>query len=1283
MLARRGMRWILAGLVAFALLAGVLIGSAVWFLASDSGLQWVVDQARSRTAGKLTLEGATGSLAGTTKIARLTFADKNLTFIADNVEFTWSPRALFSRSVVIESLSASQVTLETKPGDGASAPPASLALPWSIDVRRASVAQLDVASGANRWRFARLAFHFTGDDKRHALDDLAFHSEWGDLSGNLALDASAPFAASGNLVFLTAESLKRATATLAIGGDLTLLALSGDVSLTGARATGKAHVAPFDAQWLRDLAVSATDVDLGRIDSRMPGTALTLTAEGASGERGHVRGKWTVRNGNAGPVDSKRLPVQALSSSFDVAGGTATLDALEATVAGTGRVAGNVRIGGDEARWSLSVRELDLKGIVSSLNATRLDGAFKGQLRLDSDTPEGSVSGELKQAAISLAFDASALRGVVDVRRFRAEAHGGSLEGSATFATGAAQAFNVSATAATLDPAEFGNFPAASISGTLDAHGELKPAWSATMKIRIADGSRLRGLPLTGSGAVTVERERIHDANVDIAAGNNRLKLAGGFGLPADSLAFTLDARDFAAVDARLGGRLQATGHIAGAWAQPAVQLTATGEALRFGTRFSAATLSANADIGGAASSTSIDRALKLRVAVSDARADGLVLRNASAELAGTVGRHDATLTVTAGAAADAANPANATNATAAVDVTARLSGGWSGDASTGSWSGNIVALDSRGAYRLSLAQPAKLEAGPARVHLAGALGTLEGGKFSIEELKWEQGRWSSRGDFSRVPAAPLIAFSAADTRVASTLTLSGRWAFTATPRVTGTLSVSRDDGDLAPSDAPELTLGLARLDLIATSTDDQVHATLTARSRLGDADITADLGASPTNAGRFDATAPLVIKAHADSASLHALQAFTRTTAVIDGRLKLDVSGHGTLERVQLSGNIDADALKIEAPQYGVYVVDGRLRARLSDDEVTVSELSFTAGDGRFLASGTMPAMTGSSPGTGTIAWSAEKFALFNRPDTQLILSGSGTLSLKNKVVTLAGAIKADRGYFELPPTRPDMLGYDVVVRGRERRRTDAASQRVPFAVDIALDFGDNLTFVGQGFNSGLSGKLNVKTTASRELTASGSINAVRGTYTAFGQRLAIERGKLYFDGPLDNPGLDVLALRKNLAVEAGVEVTGTVQFPVVRLTSNPPVADNEKLAWLVLGHGLDSATSADSVALQAALAALSGTGGEQIGQRVARGFGVDDISFKSASTARPGTTAAQVVAVSKRLTDNLSLIYEQGLSAANNSLRIEYVLSRTVTLRAEAGLVNGFGIYYTRSYD
>ncbi len=141
-------------------------------------------------------------------------------------------------------------------------------------------------------------------------------------------------------------------------------------------------------------------------------------------------------------------------------------------------------------------------------------------------------------------------------------------------------------------------------------------------------------------------------------------------------------------------------------------------------------------------------------------------------------------------------------------------------------------------------------------------------------------------------------------------------------------------------------------------------------------------------------------------------------------------------------------------------------------------------------------------------------------------------------------------------------------------------------------------------------------------------------------------------------------------------------MRVPRVQLTSNPPVPDNEKLAWLVLGHGLDSANSADAAALQAAFAALGGMGGAPIGQRIARTFGVDDISLRAADPGRSGT-GGQIVAVSKRLSDKLSLVYEQGLSVANNALKIEYALSRTVTLRAEAGFVNGFGIYYSRSFD
>jgi translocation and assembly module TamB len=198
-----------------------------------------------------------------------------------------------------------------------------------------------------------------------------------------------------------------------------------------------------------------------------------------------------------------------------------------------------------------------------------------------------------------------------------------------------------------------------------------------------------------------------------------------------------------------------------------------------------------------------------------------------------------------------------------------------------------------------------------------------------------------------------------------------------------------------------------------------------------------------------------------------------------------------------------------------------------------------------------------------------------------------------------------------------------------------------------------------------------------------------VNGRYYAFGQRLTIDRGRLIFDGPLDNPGLDVIALRKNLAVEAGVAVSGTVKVPIIQLTSNPPVPDNEKLSWLVLGQGVGSTSSADMAAIQAASAALLGSGGKPVTSSIAQSIGLDEISIGRGASARysasssSSDSANQVVSFGKRITDKLNLVYEQGLTVAKNALRLEYSLTRTLTLRAEAGAISSVGIFYRKVFD
>ena len=195
------------------------------------------------------------------------------------------------------------------------------------------------------------------------------------------------------------------------------------------------------------------------------------------------------------------------------------------------------------------------------------------------------------------------------------------------------------------------------------------------------------------------------------------------------------------------------------------------------------------------------------------------------------------------------------------------------------------------------------------------------------------------------------------------------------------------------------------------------------------------------------------------------------------------------------------------------------------------------------------------------------------NRPDLRLVVNGQGTLAVVQKRLDLRGAVNVVDGSIEWEQSPPGRLGPDVVVVGRPRppARGDNIAD-LPLTLDVDVDLGNRLTFAGAGLETTLTGRVRVTTSADGRLIGNGTIVATNGTYVAFGQRLTIDRGRLIFDGPLDNPALDVVALRKNLAVEAGVELTGTAKLPRVRITSNPPVPENEALAWLITGEAPSS---------------------------------------------------------------------------------------------------------------
>ncbi|HET7033771.1 MAG TPA: translocation/assembly module TamB domain-containing protein, partial [Casimicrobiaceae bacterium] len=596
---------------------------------------------------------------------------------------------------------------------------------------------------------------------------------------------------------------------------------------------------------------------------------------------------------------------------------------------------------------------------------------------------------------------------------------------------------------------------------------------------------------------------------------------------------------------------------------------------------------------------------------------------------------------------------------------------------------------------------PAALEVARAHFHVGEARLNVADGNVALGAFAWDDGRVTTRGSFTRVPVTTIAKLGGFKLPFVSSVTLGGEWSLAATPRLNGSVTIRREQGDLAfGSDTGPSTgdraLRIVSAEVSARFNEDAVDATASIRSQRGlNADAQLTIGTlADAPPGRLSRDAPLKLALKADLATLRILQPWIGTTAVIDGRAHAELVATGTLARAPWSGTVRAEAMRIEAPQYGVLFTDGHLDARLAEGTIKLDELSFVGGAGRFTASGSLAtagAMTADGEGAaGQMTWRAEKFRVLNRPDLRLVVGGSGTIGLQNKKFSLDGTLVADEGHFEYKPDLSATLGDDVVVKGWQTPESAQARRaNLPLVIDLDLDFGRNLTFVGEGLETGLRGKVRVTTNEDGTLRGRGSIQMVNGIYYAFGQRLVIDRGRLIFDGPLDNPGLDIVALRKNLAVEAGVAVSGTVKVPIIQLTSNPPVPDNEKLSWLILGQGVSTTSSADMAALQAASAALLGGGGKPVTSTFAQSIGLDDISIgrgTSASRTAAGTpsdTANQVVSFGKRINDRLMLVYEQGLTVAKNALRLEYSLTRTLTLRAEAGAISSLGIYYRRVFD
>ncbi len=1252
---RRSSTILLRTLLVLAVLAALAAGALHWASRSDAVLRWAIEQVGQRLPGKLTVTGMHGALVRPVHFDTIEYVQDDLTLKATDVDLEWSPTVLaLGRRLSIQSLHAASVQLTLRDDGGPGGAPGDLGLPLPASVDRLQVGALRIEAGAIPIELSGVDLAYQGDARFHSARVARLGTQWGDATGQLQFLAQPPFTLSGEATFSSgAWKAWPFSARARLGGTLEQITAEGGAQIRELPpVSAKVTLAPFAPVLLAHVDARVTGLELASLvpDTLQAALDVHVTATGTAG--GGLAGQVQVGNRSEGPIDQGRLPVAGLTAAFEASPEALVLRDAALELGGEGRATGEAVLRPDSIQARLAVAALDLRRLHSALRATALGGTI-AVTRTDAGE---QIEADLGQAHMRAKVRATRAGDRLEVQALDARIGQGSVQAQGHALLSGDEAFSAQARFAGLDPALLGEFPAARLTGRAQVQGRLVPGWMARVDYTL-ERSQWLGQPLGGEGRLAVSPARVHDIDARLALAGNRLALRGALGRPEDRLQFRLQAPALSALRRGYAGALDAEGSVGGTLRQPFLDAKVQGRDLALPDGYRARTLSAQGRLEPGA-----DPRVSLSAKAGGLSLAGFALEHAQLQVEGTRSAHRIT------AQADHTS----------LDVATTLEGGL--DAALQRWTGRVLTLEGRGAEPVHLVAPAPLDLSRERVTFGPAEIAGANGRLHISESMLAKGRLSSSGSIESLRVARLLQLFEVQSPVETNLVLGGRWSLSAERDVNGRIELFRQSGDVTvPVDEQRYALDLERLEADVRVEANRVRAVASATAKGIDIGARLETRLAQRD-GRWGlpGTAPLVLDAHARVDSIRPLAALLSPAVLVNGKAALAVTANGTVADPNLTGRLEGTGLSVEQVSSGLYLADGKLQAHFADDHLFLDELAMRSGDGRVAARGDYDLRTLALK----LDWTADHLNAIQRPDLLLVASGSGSVMASDNRLQFTGKVRMDRGRVELRDVQTRGLGDDVVIVGR-KPPSPLPERVIKSKVDFTLDLGEDFMVKGRGLDARVVGMLRLTSPGDAPLRATGEIKVARGTFEIFGRKLQIDPGKLYFTGPLDNPAIEIRAMRGNQAVEAGVELTGTAKNMEVRLVSVPEVPEMEKLGWLTLGRKIDTGNQTEAESMQrygAALATTIGTGSLQ--SRMANAVGLDEITVLPGAD-QTAQGSGGIVQVGKRVSDRIYVMLEQRLSTAENVFKVNYQLTRAWSVRLESGDTDALDIFYTISWD
>ena len=1222
----RGLK--IAGLAAVALLAVVLL--ALWtVLGTQAGSRWALGQVPG-----LSVDNFQGRLGGQWSAEHLLWQQGSDRVELNAPTFDWSPACLLRLTLCIDRLAVDQVSLQfapsTEPSSGPIQLPA-LKLPVALQLGDVRVGSL-LFNGSEELKGMQLAAHWTAaglqiDSVHLQRDDLVL-----DLSGRLQPSGDWPLTASGNLSLPYAPGGAPWTVAFRADGDL-LKTLKLDADSSGylpAKLSGELQ--PLVENLPAQLHITA---DAFKPSADLPDTLqlnqLDLTAKGDLDSGYQLLGK-AVLPAEKGPVDlllqGKVDAKGAQIAGLDLSAGDKQSLKLTAQLDWQQGFSADAKIDWLDFPWHRLYPLIDEPQVtLRTFNGEIFykDGNYLGNLKADLDGPAGKFnvvtpfSGDLKQ---------------VFLPELKLTAGQGKAEGHLNLQFADGIAWDTALDLSALNPAYWVAELPGTLAGPLRSKGEFK---NQQLKLSADLGlkGRLRGQPAVLAAKAEGAGEQWTLANLDIRLGDNRIN---GSGSLQQRLAGQIDIKltRLAQLWPQLRGQVNGRLDVAGSLKAPQGKLDLKGQQLAFAdNRLQSLSLDATLD--------NAQRA-KIDLKGSGIQSGDSQVGTLTASAQGDVRQQKVQL--------DLAGPL------------VKLALALDGNLDQGNWRGRLASGDVQaGGQDWKLQAPAKIE-------------RLADGRLTFAAHCWVAGPASLCAEDQRLMPEPKLRYHLKQFPIdslAAWLPKDFAWQGTLNADVQldlpasgpkGVIAVDASGGTLRVKDKHQwLDFPYDTLQLDATLNPKRIDTQLNFQGgKLGELRLQAQINPLAKNkpiTGTFSLT----------GLDLTVARPFVPMVEKLNGKLNGNGRISGGLLAPLVNGSMNLVGGEISGAELPISLEGLNVQALIAGESVQL--------DGRWHSG-----KAGQGSLKGHIDWGralavdlslqGSHLPVTVEPYAVLEVAPDLKISLKNDKLAIAGKVQIPRGDItvrELPPSTVK-VSDDTVIVGSQ---TEEGKPPMAMAMDIDVAVGeDQLNFSGFGLTAKVQGHVHI----GDNLDTRGELWLNDGRYRAYGQKLDVRRARLLFAGPLDQPYLDIEAIRKTGDVVAGIRLSGSAEQPTTQIFSEPAMSQEQALSYLVLGRPLSTTGEDNNMLAQAALGlGLMGSAG--VTSDIAKNLGIQDFEL---DTQGSGTNTA--VVASGKITEKLSLRYGVGVFEPASTIALRYLLSKRVYLEVASGVASSLDIFYKRDF-